>query len=129
MKVGGYIEDVQTLAHDSANKESPVGFGTKRWAGIPRIEDRLLETGDEERFWFDNKWVFLAGRKQLGIDTCNGDSGGPVIREIGDSGEYIPCGVTSRAIKDRIKRCGEGGIYTRPYAYLDDFMKKHVTLD
>ncbi|AKT43549.1 uncharacterized protein CMC5_077810 [Chondromyces crocatus] len=44
-------------------------------------------------------------------DTCSGDSGGPVL-ETTDQGLRIVA-VTSRAVRDALLRCGDGGIYTR----------------
>ncbi|HEU0033670.1 MAG TPA: trypsin-like serine protease [Kofleriaceae bacterium] len=47
-----------------------------------------------------------------GIDSCNGDSGGPLYL-LTDYGNFL-VGVTSRAYADATNPCGEGGIYGRP---------------
>jgi hypothetical protein len=47
-----------------------------------------------------------------GIDSCNGDSGGPLYL-ITDYGIFL-AGVTSRAYANAQFPCGEGGIYGRP---------------
>ncbi len=47
-----------------------------------------------------------------GIDSCNGDSGGPLYL-LTDYGNFL-VGVTSRAYGDATDPCGEGGIYGRP---------------
>lgn len=47
-----------------------------------------------------------------GIDSCNGDSGGPLYL-ITDYGAFL-VGVTSRGYDDARDPCGEGGIYGRP---------------
>ena len=49
-----------------------------------------------------------------GIDSCNGDSGGPLYL-LTDRGDYL-IGVTSRGFRDSNQACGDGGIYTRPDA-------------
>lgn len=47
-----------------------------------------------------------------GIDSCNGDSGGPLYL-LTDYGDFL-VGVTSRAYSNANQPCGEGGIYGRP---------------
>ncbi len=47
-----------------------------------------------------------------GIDTCPGDSGGPMYL-LTDYGEFL-AGITSRGYDDNNFPCSEGGIYTRP---------------
>jgi secreted trypsin-like serine protease len=61
----------------------------------------------------------VAGKTGLGRDTCNGDSGGPLLT--GPSGvaegqseaSLKLAGVTSRATKSAKVPCGDGGIYVR----------------
>ncbi|MFT3691693.1 MAG: trypsin-like serine protease [Kofleriaceae bacterium] len=52
-----------------------------------------------------------------GIDTCNGDSGGPLYL-LTDYGTFL-AGVTSRSYDDSSKPCGDGGIYERPDKWVD----------
>lgn len=52
-----------------------------------------------------------------GIDTCNGDSGGPLYL-LTDYGNFL-AGVTSRSYDDSSKPCGDGGIYERPDKWID----------
>jgi secreted trypsin-like serine protease len=64
---------------------------------------------------------FAAGGQ--GIDTCNGDSGGPVFAREKD-GKWVLVGTTSRATRvqtidgnavignEPLSPCGDGGIYT-----------------
>jgi MYXO-CTERM domain-containing protein len=47
-----------------------------------------------------------------GIDTCFGDSGGPMYL-LTEYGEFL-AGITSRPYDDFTVPCSEGGIYTRP---------------
>jgi hypothetical protein len=46
-----------------------------------------------------------------GVDTCDGDSGGPLLERVGNQWRLL--GITSRPLASARKRCGEGGIYTR----------------
>ncbi|HUJ60781.1 MAG TPA: serine protease [Kofleriaceae bacterium] len=47
-----------------------------------------------------------------GIDTCDGDSGGPLYLN-DDFGTFL-AGVTSRGLAQSVQPCGDGGIYARP---------------
>lgn len=63
----------------------------------------------------------VAGKSGLGRDTCNGDSGGPIMTNsagkgiaAGQLGNGLKiAGVTSRATKSAKHPCGDGGIYVR----------------
>ncbi len=57
------------------------------------------------------------GAGALGIDTCDGDSGGPLYLET-PYGTFL-AGITSRAYDDAQLPCGEGGIYGRPDKIVD----------
>lgn len=52
-----------------------------------------------------------------GIDTCLGDSGGPLYL-VTDYGTFL-AGVTSRGYDDNQFECSEGGVYARPDAIVD----------
>ncbi len=52
-----------------------------------------------------------------GIDSCNGDSGGPLFL-LTDEGDYL-AGITSRAAVPSPTPCGNGGIYVRADAIAD----------
>ncbi len=52
------------------------------------------------------------GAGGMGIDTCEGDSGGPLYIT-SDLGTFL-AGVTSRGYDDNQFTCSEGGIYARP---------------
>ena len=52
------------------------------------------------------------GAGGAGIDTCPGDSGGPMYL-LTDDGAFV-AGITSRGYDDNQFPCSEGGIYTRP---------------
>jgi len=53
----------------------------------------------------------------MGIDTCPGDSGGPVYLTT-DAGTFV-IGVTSRSYDNATVACSEGGIYERPDKIVD----------
>ena len=62
----------------------------------------------------------VAGKAGLGRDTCNGDSGGPLLllpQGATGEGALVLAGVTSRAIAGSSTTqglaCGDGGIYVR----------------
>jgi secreted trypsin-like serine protease len=59
----------------------------------------------------------LGAGGNMSIDTCNGDSGGPLYL-LTDYGTFL-AGVTSRAYDDSTFPCGEGGIYARPDKIVD----------
>ena len=53
----------------------------------------------------------------MGIDSCNGDSGGPLYL-LTDYGTFL-VGVTSRGYNSSPTPCGDGGIYVRPDKVID----------
>lgn len=52
-----------------------------------------------------------------GVDSCNGDSGGPLYL-LSEHYDYL-VGTTSRAFYDATVPCSQGGVYVRPDAILD----------
>lgn len=84
-----------------------VGFGDNEQplAGIKReVEAPIVQ-------FSPSGLEFQAGG--MGLDTCSGDSGGPVFVTLG-SGEVLLAGVTSRGFT----ACGKGGFYGTPYPAL-----------
>jgi uncharacterized protein (TIGR03382 family) len=57
------------------------------------------------------------GAGGMGIDTCEGDSGGPLY-VTSDLGTFL-AGVTSRGYDNNTYSCSEGGIYARPDKVVD----------
>ena len=57
------------------------------------------------------------GAGGMGIDTCGGDSGGPLY--IATSYGTFLAGATSRGYDDNQYYCSEGGIYVRPDKFVD----------
>lgn len=99
----------------------PLGFGTKRMVDVPLTNLNGVQPSNitqiEKRFGYDNDFEFHAGRKGLGKDSCNGDSGGPAYLKV--NGEFKLAGLTSRSSFSSKEPCGDGGIYTRITTYLD----------
>jgi endonuclease G len=98
----------------------PHGFGIKRQVEVPITALQRDERDDlshaATRYGFHD-YEFVAGRKQLGRDSCNGDSGGPAYVFV--QGQFALAGVTSRSTDDAVRPCGDGGIYVRPDRFTD----------
>jgi len=60
----------------------------------------------------------VAGHSGLMLDSCNGDSGGPLYVQ-GADGQYYLLGATSRGARGGFHKCGDGGIYVRVDLCLD----------
>ncbi len=117
--------DVHVVGFGCNDPVRPLGFGIKRQARVrvaPII--RLDESTDfsalEEVLGFHSAYEFVAGRRGLGTDSCVGDSGGPAYLLVGEgpSSRYLLAGLASRATRDAVRRCGDGGIYVRPDRFL-----------
>lgn len=113
-------DDTQLVGFGYDDPDRPWGFGTKREANVALptgfqtpAELEVLEIAKG----FDNRTEFFAGAKGLGIDSCNGDSGGPAYVQV--QNEWRLAGLTSRAAHDYDRKCGDGGIYTRVSAHLE----------
>lgn len=87
---------------------SRTGYGRRRIVDVPVAHAHAA-------FGADLNTEFVAGAPFLDRDSCQGDSGGPAYVE--DRGAWVLAGATSRAIEGSIRRCGDGGIYTRVGAY------------
>lgn len=98
--------------------------GSSSTVGIRRVVDNVPVTVpakpvDAEVFGCDLDSEFVAGG--AGLDTCNGDSGGPVVQKLG--GKTVVVGCTSREARVQLMtgrdpaglfqttKCGQGGIY------------------
>jgi MYXO-CTERM domain-containing protein len=57
------------------------------------------------------------GAGGMGIDSCDGDSGGPLYLNT-PIGDFV-VGLTSRGYEDNSLRCSQGGIYVRPDAVIE----------
>jgi secreted trypsin-like serine protease len=105
---------------------STKGFGLQRKVNVNIVSIRKKKeedlNADEAKFGYESDLEFVAGGN--GFDTCNGDSGGPVY--ISNSSTRKVAGLTSRATKDSVNPCGDGGVYTRVdvhKAFIDKIIK------
>ncbi|MBP2294998.1 DNA/RNA non-specific endonuclease [Azospirillum rugosum] len=112
---------VEVVGFGYNDPEAPRGFGIKRWVTAPIV---ALKTSDEQdltalerTLGFHADYEFVAGRKSLGRDSCNGDSGGPAYVRT-DAGLAV-LGLTSRATQEATVSCGDGGTYVRPDRFRD----------
>jgi len=105
-----------------------VGYGCDRLNDCRRLgEQKVFRSRSEISNWGCGWNVAaqkgcLPGREMLlpaglGVDTCRGDSGGPVLATTGDSWTVVA--VTSRSVKGRGNTCGAGGIYVRTAPHKD----------
>ncbi|HZF55505.1 MAG TPA: DNA/RNA non-specific endonuclease [Polyangiaceae bacterium] len=99
----------------NTDSRGKLGFGRKRQAKLPLAPVPAIEQLDDYKrlarvLGYSPRYEFVAGRKGLGVDTCKGDSGGPVYVRVGDT--FKLAGVTSRGTQEAQNVCGDGGIYT-----------------
>jgi len=118
-------QEVLLVGFGYNSSSNPAGFGIKRLVRVGitalcRAPGEDLST-EEDQYGFSASKELVAGRKGLGKDSCNGDSGGPAYVELfaedGSSSRFL-LGVTSRSTADRDERCGDGGVYTVATQYL-----------
>jgi hypothetical protein len=118
---------VRAVGFGNSDLNSTGGFGIKRLADIPIASVNCAGSQDHKKLGCDTKFELVAGIVGLKIDTCNGDSGGPVYVLVGTDPtkpeSWAVAGATSRATKMAVLPCGDGGIYVRLDHYLDSFIK------
>ncbi len=107
----GALEAAQTVrlaGYGNTDVDSMGGYGLRRMVDVPLASN-------DPKFGADADTEFVAGAPFLDRDSCNGDSGGPAYVLSGD--HWYLVGATSRATDSAIRRCGDGGIYTRVRAF------------
>lgn len=107
----GVLEEAQTVrlaGYGNTDVDSMGGYGIRRMVDVPLASN-------DPKYGADAETEFVAGAPFLDRDSCNGDSGGPAYVQAGD--HWYLVGATSRATESAVRRCGDGGIYTRVRAY------------
>jgi secreted trypsin-like serine protease len=112
--------DGRVVGFGHHNADGTVGYGVKRLTDVPVVSpDCRGSTGgrtDTSLYQCHTGRELVAGRRDLGKDSCRGDSGGPLYME-DEHGDWWLAGATSRATSKAVKSCGDGGIYVRVALY------------
>lgn len=106
--------DFRLLRIAGFGRNKPDGSGT---TGIKRFADVPAAAGPSKEIGYRPDDEFVAGLEGLYIDTCNGDSGGPVYAYVIGEDRWYLIGCTSRATTTKNVKCGDGGVYTRVDKY------------
>lgn len=94
------------------------GYGRKRRVEVPIMCLGCDDPDDPKRFGCLPGRELVAGHSGLMLDSCRGDSGGPLYIQGKDDRLYL-LGVTSRGAREGFHVCGDGGIYVRVDLCLD----------
>jgi endonuclease G len=104
---------VTLVGFGNNDNQSTKGFGIKRKVTVDITSMRINNSEDLNReegiYGYESDLEIVAGGN--GFDTCNGDSGGPIYVSL--PGSIAVAGLTSRASRNSVNPCGDGGIYTR----------------
>ena len=99
----------EVVGFGATNRFGTVIDGVLRQASMPIVD---ADCGDANR---GCNVAILPGGESIaggdGVDSCNGDSGGPLFLTVGETA-YV-AGIVSRAALPTDSACGDGGIYTR----------------
>lgn len=119
-----FNQEVVIVGFGNNDADSTRGFGRQRKA-LVRVADtfnagsttpaQLREIQRTKGFSAPNE--FFAGADNSGIDTCEGDSGGPVYVRVGNAWKLL--GITSRPAEGFDVLCGDGGLYVSVPYYTD----------
>lgn len=101
-------QTVRLAGYGNTDVDSSGGYGIRRMVDVPLASN-------DPKYGADAETEFVAGAPFLDRDSCNGDSGGPAYVRSGD--HWLLVGATSRATESSVRRCGDGGIYTRVAAF------------
>ncbi|HEY0070383.1 MAG TPA: trypsin-like serine protease [Chloroflexia bacterium] len=102
----------------NVDRDGSFGYGRKLRAEVPITTPDCAAVGDAKEYGCLPGREIVAGHTGLQVDSCTGDSGGPLyLKANGD--EYFLVGVTSRGQRSASTVCGDGGIYVRVDLYLD----------
>lgn len=93
-------------ATDNAGR---VGFGERRFGAV-NLQGWGCDQLRARALGCRPAWEMVLPRGEV-VDTCDGDSGGPLFELTGEGPRLIA--ITSRAVANSTVRCGGGGVYTR----------------
>ncbi|MCD6032161.1 MAG: secreted trypsin-like serine protease [Thermomicrobiales bacterium] len=103
--------------------DGSVGYGIKRRVDVPITSIDCSAAGDQSTFGCKPGIEMVAGQRGLALDSCRGDSGGPLyIRNVDD--DVFLLGATSRGVSNAGVVCGDGGIYVRVDQFIDWITEK-----
>ena len=89
-------------------------FGIQMTVDVSVATTDCQSQHDNQLYGCHKNIEFVAGGN--GVDSCNGDSGGPAY--LFDGTQLLLAGATSRAATNSVSTCGDGGIYVRIDRYL-----------
>lgn len=115
----GNPQEAIVAGFGTVNPRGTTGYGIKRMARVPIKTLNCTGVTEPDRFGCQSDQELVAGHLGLRIDTCRGDSGGPLYIEAPTKGEYYLLGATSRGARNAENVCGDGGIYVRVDLCLD----------
>jgi hypothetical protein len=118
---GAGLSGIQTailVGFGTIDVHGTVGYGLKRKVEVPLTSRDCSEPDAPKKYGCLPSREMVAGHRGLLLDSCRGDSGGPLYIRNTD-GEYFLIGATSRGIRDSFTTCGDGGIYVRVDLCLD----------
>jgi len=108
------FKSVRLVGFGSSDRNAHEGFGVKRFGDTAIVSPDCQQPGDE-KYGGHPGLEFVAGDHR--VDTCRGDSGGPVFWQSGS--EWLLVGTTSRWTSNHTHTCGDGGVYVRTDRYTD----------
>lgn len=102
----------------NVNFNGTVGYGLKRKVEVPIASLGCAGANDPAEFGCKQSIEVVAGHRGLDLDSCTGDSGGPLYIASGEG--YFLLGATSRGVSGTGRACGDGGVYVRVDQFLDE---------
>ncbi len=114
----GIIKPVTLVGFGHIDPQGTFGYGVKRKVEVPVTSLDCNAPDDPKRYGCLPGREIVAGHRGLAMDSCSGDSGGPLYIQV-DSDKYYLLGATSRGARGGFTTCGDGGVYVRVDLCLD----------